>query len=91
MNKNDTQGASSVSQYHYDDFAASVANGTNTWSTLYGYDGINKVVNEAGLITYLGANETSPMVTVFELSGNEAKLVLNTPFYDWAGGFPSAR
>ena len=83
MNKNDTQLASYVSQNQYDEFAAAVANGTNTWATLYGYDGINKVVNEAGLITYLGGNETSPMATVFELSNGNATLTLNKPFYEW--------
>jgi len=91
VNEKDNHGLSYVSQQYYDEFVASVANGTNTNATLYGYDGVNKVVNETGLITYLGGNENSPMATVFELSGGEAALILNTPFYDWDGGFPSSR
>ena len=53
-------------------------------SSLYGYDGVNKVTNEQGMVTYLGANESTPMATVFTLSGGEATLVLNVELYtEW--------
>ena len=85
MNENDNHGISGITQQYYDTFVESVANGTNTHATLFGYDGVNKVVNENGLVTYLGANEIAPMVTVFEFSNGKVTLKTNEPLYAWLG------
>ena len=84
MNKNDNHGDTNITQNDYNNFVASVKNGTNTYSTLYGYDGINKIVNEKGLITYTGGNQENPMATVFTFSGG-AKLSENKDLYQWLG------
>ena len=76
-NEADNHGLSSISQAYYDEFVASVANKTNEKKTLYGYDGVNKIVNEDGLITFLGSNESAPMVTFFTLANDTVDLGLN--------------
>lgn len=85
MNVSDNHGLDSISQSYYTEFTNSVKNGTATKSTLYGYDGINKVVNKNGLVTYLGGNETDPMVTVFELNGKTVTLKENKELHEWLG------
>ena len=83
MNESDNHGRSSFDQNYYNDFCDSVRNGTNTKATLYGYDGINKVVSETGLITYLGGNEYKPMITIFKLSGGSVTVTENQELYTW--------
>ncbi len=53
--------------------------------TVLGYNGINKITNEQGMTTYLGANNYSPMVTIFEFSNSAATLTLNEDLYSWLG------
>ena len=77
MNEADNHGKATITQDYYEQFVASVANKTNEKKTLYGYDGINKVVNEDGLITFLGSNEAEPMVTFFTLGNDTVDLGLN--------------
>lgn len=81
--KSDDHGLDTITQDYFNEFTASVEDGTNEKETLYGYNGINKLVNSDGLVTYLGANETEPMVTLFELSDGNAVLTLNEMLYDW--------
>lgn len=83
MNESDKHGQSSITQSYYNSFCNSVKAGTNTKPTLYGYNGINKVVSESGLVTYLGANESTPMVTIFEFANNAATLTVNEVLYTW--------
>ena len=85
MNTSDNHGQSSISQSYYTSFVESVKNGTSTKSTLYGYDGINKIENGKGLTTYLGGNETDPMITIFEFANNKATLKTNKPLHEWLG------
>ena len=85
MNESDKHGKSSISQDYYTKFVESVRDGTNTYDTLYGYDGINKIVNEQGMITYTGGNNYTPMITVFELGNGKATLTLNEELYSWLG------
>ncbi len=56
-----------------------------TRSSLYGYDRKNKVVNENGLTTYLGATASSPMATAFTLSASSVNLSVNENLYTWLG------
>ncbi len=83
MNESDNHGLSSFNQNYYNDFCDSVREGKNTKETLYGYDGINKAVNENGLVTYLGGNEYKPMVTIFSFANNKVTLVENQELYSW--------
>ena len=85
MNTSDNHGLSGIDQGYYTKFVNSVANGTATNPTLYGYDGINKIVNQNGLITYLGSNETDPMITIFELDGDNVTLTTNEELHKWCG------
>ena len=85
MNTSDKHGLSEISQSYYNSFVDSVKNGTATKPTLYGYDGINKIDNGNGLITYLGGNETDPMITIFELASNKVTLKTNKPLHEWIG------
>lgn len=84
-NKKDNHGLDTITQDYFNEFTAAVENGTSEHETLYGYDGINKITNENGLVTYLGASETKPMVTMIELSDGNATLTLNQMLYDWLG------
>ncbi|MBE6631383.1 MAG: MBL fold metallo-hydrolase [Ruminococcaceae bacterium] len=81
MNEKDNHGKTSISQEYYDDFCKNKEKYEK--NTLYGYDGINKVVNEKGLITYLGSNETSPMITVFSFESGKITLKENQSLYLW--------
>ena len=83
MNTSDNHGLWGIDQNYYTNFVNSVANGTAIKPTLYGYDGINKIVNQNGLITYLGANETDPMITIFELNGDNVTLKTNEELHKW--------
>ena len=85
MNEKDNHGDTNITQAEYEAFVKSVANGTNTYDTLYGYDGINKIVNEQGMVTYTGGNNDSPMVTIFSLSDGKATLDTNMELYSWLG------
>jgi hypothetical protein len=84
-NKKDNHGLDTITQDYFNQFTAAVENGTSEHETLYGYDGINKITNENGLVTYLGASETKPMVTMIELSDGNATPTLNQMLYDWLG------
>ena len=84
-NKKDNHGLETITQDYFNEFTAAVENGTSEHETLYGYDGINKITNENGLVTYLGASETKPMITLFELSDGNATLTLNQMLYGWLG------
>ena len=85
MNEKDNHGKNSISQDYYNQFVESVKNGTNTYDTLYGYDGINKIVSENGLITYTAGNNYTPMVTIFELGDGKVTPTLNEELYIWLG------
>lgn len=84
-NKNDNHGDSSISQSEFDAFVESVIAGTNSYKTLYGYDGINKLVNANGLVTYTGGNNYNPMATVFGFSNGKVTVSLNQDLYEWLG------
>ena len=83
INKRDNHGQSSISQEYYEQFVAQVAAGTAQHQTLFGYDGINTVTNDDGMITYLSCNETTPMVTLITLSAQGASIAHNQMLYDW--------
>lgn len=83
MNESDNHGLSSISQNYYNSFVESVKNGTNTHETLYGYNGINKIVSEEGLITYTGGNNDVPMITMFTFADGNATLTVNEELYKW--------
>ena len=68
--------ASDVTQEHYNAFVAAVANGEYK-GTFFGYDGVNKLYNENGLVTYVAANELETMYTQFSLGGGAVTLVKN--------------
>ena len=85
MNENDNHGLnkSSITQKYYEDFVKAVKAGTNTNETLYGYNGINKIVNENGMVTYTGANNDTPMITMFTFGNGTATLTVNEELYTW--------
>ena len=83
INKRDNHGQSSISQDYYEQFVADVAAGTAQHKTLFGYDGVNTVTNDKGMITYLSSNETTPMVTLITLSAQGATMTHNQVLYDW--------
>ncbi len=84
INKKDNHGvAQSAQQDYYNQFVADVAAGTSEYKTLWGYDGINTVTNAQGMVTYLSCNETTPMVTLFTLSADGARVELNQELYTW--------
>ena len=72
-----------VSQQYYDKFVAEVAAGTCKYETLFGYDGINKIVSDKGLISYTSGNETEPMVTLFTLSESGVTVTQNQTLASW--------
>ncbi len=84
-NEKDNHGISSISQQYFDDFEKAAMAGTNEKETLLGYNGINKIVSEDGLITYLGSNATTPMVTTFEFADGNVTLKTNEELYSWLG------
>ncbi|MBE6698355.1 MAG: MBL fold metallo-hydrolase [Ruminococcaceae bacterium] len=83
VNENDKHDQKYVSQEYYNAFVDSVAAGTNTQATLFGYDGINKIVSETGMVTYAMGNETEAMVTLFTLGANGVNVTLNQVLADW--------
>lgn len=83
MNENDNHGDAKITQADYNQFVDDVAAGTASYDTLYGYDGVNKVVNEQGMVTYLGGNELAPMLTAFSLADGKATLLYNLPLADY--------
>ena len=85
INKRDRHEQSSISQEYYEQFVAEVAAGTAQYKTLYGYDGINTITSDEGLLTYLSSNETTPMVTLLTLSAQGAAVTHNQVLYDWFG------
>lgn len=85
IDKTDRHGQNSISQEYYDQFVADVAAGTNTYPTLYGYDGVNKIVSNKGLITYTSGNESEPMITLFSLSEGGVSVKDNRVLSEWLG------
>ena len=85
VNKRDNHGQSTVSQEYYNQFVADVAAGTNKQETLFGYDGINKIVSDKGLISYTSGNEHEPMVTVFTLNEGGVTVAHNQVLREWLG------
>ena len=84
MNEKDKHGKSSISQDYYNSFVESVRNGTNTYDTLYGYDGINKIVSENGLTTYTSGNNYEPMIVIFRLGdGVVGDPIVNSELDVW--------
>lgn len=83
VNKRDNHGQGTVSQEYFNQFVADVAAGTNEQETLFGYDGINKIVSDKGLVTYAMGNETEPMVTLFTLSSDGILVKDNQPLSAW--------
>lgn len=75
--------SSTVSQEYYDKFVSEVAAGTNTHPTLFGYDGINKIVSDKGLISYTSGNENEPMVTLFTLGKGGVTVLHNQVLAEW--------
>ncbi len=85
MNKKDHPFAGSITQLIWDLFEQrGIVDGKEV-DTLFGYDGVNKVTNEAGMVTYLGGNRNEPMATVFDLDGKTATVADNQPLYTWLG------
>ncbi len=85
MNEYDKPSAvgSSISQEEFTEFEQyGTVNGVKV-DSIYGYDGVNKVVNENGLITYLAGNHYDPMVTIFELSSEGVTITENEMLYTW--------
>ena len=72
-------------QAFFDTFAADKAAGTAEYETLFGYDGVNTIVNRSGMVTYINATETEPMATVFSLTGEGMTVVTNETLAAWLG------
>ncbi|MBQ7379674.1 MAG: hypothetical protein IJW70_08390 [Clostridia bacterium] len=83
VNKRDKPTSASVTQDLYNEFVAQVAEGTNTYPTLFGYDGINKIVSDKGIVTYIAGNETEPMITLFSLSSQGVSMIDNQTLAEW--------
>ena len=83
MDETDDHGLGVPTQSYFESFEAAVASGTSTHATLYGYDGVNKIVSEEGLVTYMGSTTSEPMVTVFSLANGDAALVTNEKLNNW--------
>ena len=81
--ENNRHGLKEITQEYYEQFVRSVADGTSQFSTLFGYNGINTVVNEDGMTTYLSSTETENMITLFTLNENGMTMVGNCPLKDW--------
>ena len=54
-----------------------------SYTTLYGYNGINMIDNGAGRITYISSRDKAPMVTVFTFANGEVTVVENRELYEW--------
>ncbi|MBO5758247.1 MAG: hypothetical protein J6S28_11185 [Clostridia bacterium] len=74
---------STISQEYYNKFVDEVAAGTAKYETLFGYDGINKLVSNKGLISYTSGNEKEPMVTLFTLSESGVSVAHNQVLSEW--------
>ncbi len=85
VNKRDRHGMDEVTQEYYNNFVAEIAAGTSEHETLFGYDGINKIVSDKGLISYTSGNEHEPMVTLFTLNANGVTVAHNQVLADWLG------
>ena len=79
----DRHGLGTITQAYYEQFVKSIESGTSAYGTLLGYDGVNTVVNEDGMLTYLDGAEDTEMITVFFLSQYGMDLLLNTELYLW--------
>ena len=79
----DRHGLGTITQAYYEQFVKSIDSGTYAYDTLFGYDGINTVTNEDGMVTYMASSETEDMITVFLLSQYGMDLLLNTELHLW--------
>ena len=79
----DRHGLDEVTEEYYNQFLSAIKNGTSAYDTLFGYDGVNTVTNEDGMVTYMASSETEDMITVFLLSQYGMDLLLNTELYLW--------
>lgn len=79
----DRHGLESITREYYEQFVEEVKRGTSAYDTLFGYDGVNTVTNEDGMVTYMASNETEDMITVFLLSQYGMDLLLNTELKFW--------
>lgn len=82
MDKTDNHGVQ-LTQAYWDNFAASVENGTNTHATLYGYDGKNIIKNGKGLTTYIATSEMDCMVTILSFNGGKITVKTNEILHSW--------
>ena len=83
----------SVPEVLFNRFIADSENGTNLvgekWpayqnvKTLFGYDGINKLDNGRGMITYISCSDKAEMATVFTFANGEVLVNANAYFTDW--------
>ena len=79
----DRHGLDVITQSYYDRFVDEVNVGTSDFDTLLGYDGVNTIVNEDGMVTYIASSENEEMITVFLLSQYGIDLLLNTELEIW--------
>jgi len=79
VNENDHHGLgkSGITEQYFTDFIQQVEAGGAGQPTLFGYDGINKIVNENGMITYLGSTNDAPTATVFTLGEDGVTVTEN--------------
>lgn len=85
MNRKDHPFAGNITQAIWDLFEIRGIVDGKPVDTLFGYDGVNRVTNEAGMVTYLGANRDEPMVTVFDLDGKTVTVAENQALASWLG------
>lgn len=70
-------------QEDYDQFIENIAQGSCSYETLFGYNGVNMMISKNGLITYIMSTETENMVTVLSLSEQGVKVIENKPLLEW--------
>ncbi len=85
VNETDMHGLDELTPDYFNSFLNSVLDGTAEHETLIGFDGINKIVSENGLITYIAGNNMNSMITAFTFADGEARLDINEDLYDWLG------
>ena len=83
--KKSTTNSINTDQAFFDRFAADKAAGTAEYETLFGYDGVNTIVNRSGMVTYINATETEPMATVFSLTAEGMTVTANEILTTWLG------
>ncbi len=74
----------SVTQAIWDEFEQYGTVHGEKVDTVYGYNGQNIVTNASGMVTYLGATRTTPMIVLLEMDGTGVTVAANQDFYTWA-------